>query len=218
MMSNTQPSIVVVAEKASARRRAAALLPAAIGTPSLRQSVDDLVPDHGTTVVVLVCREFGSREAALTRRVAARIARSRVVVLAATPSPQRVRKALEAGAYAFVYDAEAEQTLAPAVLAALAGQICVPEGFRRHLIKPVLTTREKQILGLVIMGMSNGEISRRLYVAESTVKSHLSAAFSKLGVRSRNEATAVILDPASGLGTGILRITDDRVTTGVRGA
>jgi hypothetical protein len=42
------------------------------------------------------------------------------------------------------------------------------------------------------------------------VKSHLSSAFTKLGARSRSEATALILDPATGLGPGILTIATDR--------
>jgi DNA-binding NarL/FixJ family response regulator len=41
------------------------------------------------------------------------------------------------------------------------------------------------------------------------VKSHLSSSFSKLGARSRSEATALILDPATGLGMGILTIVDE---------
>jgi DNA-binding NarL/FixJ family response regulator len=214
--STTQPSIIVVAETADARRRVAEHVPPEIGTLSLQPSIDELMPGHRTTVVVLVCRDFRNQEAEVTRRVVARIANSRVVVVATTPNPQRVRRALEAGASAFVNETEAEQALAPAVLAALTRQICIPEGFRRHVTKPVLTTREKQILGMVVMGLSNGEISRQLYLAESTVKSHLSGAFSKLGVRSRNEATALILDPAFGLGTGILRITEDRVIPRLR--
>lgn len=211
--ASSEPSIIVVAEEAHSRRRMAGLLPAEIGSISLRPSIDALKPEARTIIVVLICRDFGGQEASLIRRMVARIADLRTVVVAGNPGPQQVRKALEAGAFAFVNDAEAKQALLPAVRAALARQICVPDSFRHHVIRPVLTRREKQILGLVVMGLSNAEISRRLYLAESTVKSHLSAAFGKLGVRSRNEATALILDPALGFGTGILRITDDPVIT-----
>ena len=208
-----EPTVIVVAAKASARRRIAELLAPEIRRVSLRPSIDALTPGGRTILVVLVCHDFRAPEAALTRRIVARAVDLRIVVVAGTAGPQQVRKALEAGAFAFVHDAEAEQALLPAVRAARARQICVPDSFRHHVIRPVLTRREKQILGLVVMGLSNGEISGRLYLAESTVKSHLSAAFGKLGVRSRNEATALILDPALGLGTGILRITDDPVIT-----
>jgi DNA-binding NarL/FixJ family response regulator len=59
------------------------------------------------------------------------------------------------------------------------------------------------------MGCMNHEIAKTLYVSESTVKSHLSSAFTKLAVRSRTEAVDLILDPEQGLGRGILAITDD---------
>jgi DNA-binding NarL/FixJ family response regulator len=56
------------------------------------------------------------------------------------------------------------------------------------------------------MGMTNAEIAAKLFLAESTVKSHLSSAFAKLGVASRSEAAAVILDSRTGVGLGILTI------------
>jgi len=95
------------------------------------------------------------------------------------------------------------------VSAVLAGQTVVPRELRASMRKPSLSFREKQILGLVVMGFTNSEIGVQLYLAESTVKSHLSSAFNKLGVRSRSEAAALILDPQGSLGTGILAITSN---------
>ena len=69
-----------------------------------------------------------------------------------------------------------------------------------------LTTREKQILMLVVTGLTNSQIAAELFLAESTVKGHLSSAFSKLGVSSRSEAAAVILDPERGRGLGIGKV------------
>jgi DNA-binding NarL/FixJ family response regulator len=87
----------------------------------------------------------------------------------------------------------------------------VPQAYWREIEPPALSTREKQILGLVVMGYMNSQIAEQLFVAESTVKSHLSSAFGKLGVRSRNEAVDLILDSERGLGMGILSLGGDSV-------
>ena len=115
-----------------------------------------------------------------------------------------MRRALMAGARAVLPADGVEATLVPATRSVLAGLTCLPAGEARAALPPVLTTREKQIVGMVVLGLSNAEIAAKLVVAETTVKSHLQGVFAKLGVRGRNEATAAILDPDRGYGTGIL--------------
>jgi DNA-binding NarL/FixJ family response regulator len=83
----------------------------------------------------------------------------------------------------------------------------VPRSLGLHIARPALSYRERQILGLVVLGFTNGDIAGRLHLAESTVKSHLSSAFAKLGVSSRREAAAMISDADGGLGPGILAIS-----------
>ena len=122
-----------------------------------------------------------------------------------------VRRALQLGIGGVVLAADVQRALSSVVSVVSAGQVCVPDSYRTTARGQVLTTREKQILSLVVMGMTNGEISRKLYLAESTVKSHLSSAFSKLGVGSRNEAVRVILDPELGRALGILTIPAERI-------
>lgn len=63
----------------------------------------------------------------------------------------------------------------------------VPPAPRRPM-GPLLTPRENGILGLIGEGMSNKAIARRLGISAHTVKYHLEAVFSKLGVNSRAEA------------------------------
>ncbi len=97
----------------------------------------------------------------------------------------------------------------PCLSAALAGQICGPAQHSRQIEPAALSSREKQILGLVVMGYMNSQIAEQLFLAESTVKSHLSSAFAKLDVRSRHDAVEFILDAERGLGLGILALGGD---------
>jgi DNA-binding NarL/FixJ family response regulator len=134
-----------------------------------------------------------------------------VIVVCADIQRWGVRTALAAGAAGIVLYDEVDSTLGPCMQAVLTGQTCVPQAHWREIEPPALSTREKQILGLVVMGYMNSQIAEQLFVAESTVKSHLSSAFGKLGVRSRNEAVDLILDSERGLGMGILSLGGDSV-------
>jgi DNA-binding NarL/FixJ family response regulator len=130
---------------------------------------------------------------------------ARVVVLA--PDDRRsgeLRRLLRAGADAVVFDAQAEACLALTVRAVHAGQIVVPRSLRQHVVRAPLSHREKQILRLVVRGLTNRQIADELFLAESTVKTHLSSAFTKLDAHSRAEVTELILDPDEGRGLGIL--------------
>jgi DNA-binding NarL/FixJ family response regulator len=118
--------------------------------------------------------------------------------------PGEVRVALAAGIAGVVLAGALGESLLATVSAVLTGQVAVPRFEARQVEAASLSTREKQILGMVVMGCMNGDIAERLVVAESTVKSHLSSAFGKLGVRSRNEAVDLLLDSQLGLGKGIL--------------
>jgi DNA-binding NarL/FixJ family response regulator len=131
---------------------------------------------------------------------------ARVVLVCDSVEGWEVRAALAAGAAGIVSAAEVPTALGPCVRAVQAGQICVPRRNRGQIERPVLSAREKQILGLVVMGYMNGQIAERLFLAESTVKSHLSSAFGKLEVHSRHEAVDLILDPERGLALGILAL------------
>jgi len=128
--------------------------------------------------------------------------------------PLDVRALLQAGVRGIVLRAHMAETLLPTVAAVASGQVCVPTHDVIGAVGPVLSGREKQVIGLVAMGLMNVEIAERLYLAESTVKSHLSSAFAKLGVRSRHEAVELLLNPASGLGLGILSLDTEGIPAG----
>lgn len=133
-----------------------------------------------------------------------------VIVVIGEATVEAVRALLQAGADAVIPAEAVETQLGPAMSAVQAGLATAPRGMLSQAIeRPALTPREKQALGMVVLGFSNADIANKLYLAESTVKSHLSSAFAKLGVRTRSEATALILDRSNGLGTGILAIVGD---------
>jgi DNA-binding NarL/FixJ family response regulator len=178
---------------------------------------------HGTTAeeaggsdsefdsVVVVSGAVDSRSCKTVKALRSLRPSSTVVLVTRTAGRGSLAAALQAGASAVVLRATVATALGPALEAAAAGMVSIPQELATGVARPVLTAREKQILGMLVLGFTNGEIARKLHVAESTVKTHLSKVFQKLGVRSRNEAAAAILDPETGLGTGILAIPNEPV-------
>ena len=154
-------------------------------------------PGASYDVAVLAADVRQVRSASLLRRLRERCGVRHVVLVRAAADGHAVRRALEAGVDGMVGDADVAVALAPTVRAVAAGQVAVPRTIRGRLAPPALSYRERQVLALVVEGCTNGEIARRLYLAESTVKSHLATAFSKLGVRSRRDAAAMILGAES---------------------
>ena len=107
-----------------------------------------------------------------------------------------------AGVDGIIVDPGADAIVGPAVRALLAGYVMVPDRLRAGLQPPPLTRRERQMLELVVEGLTNREIAERLYLAESTVKRHLSSTFRRLGVSSRREAAAAVLASEQSFGIG----------------
>jgi DNA-binding NarL/FixJ family response regulator len=173
------------------------------------QDAEDLI-EHGGECdgrLVAVWVDDASANAALqVEQVQHGLEHALVVLICPEIQRWEVRAVLAAGAAGVVLEREMAGTLGPCLHAVRVGQICVPRQQWRQIAPPALSAREKQILGLVVMGYMNSQIAERLFLAESTVKSHLSSAFGKLGVRSRNEAVNLILDSERGFGMGILAL------------
>ncbi len=173
---------------------------------SVTEAIERGREQHGCGLLVLWVEQAGSAAAQLVELLRRELEPARVVVICPAIQRWEVRALLSAGAAGVVLEEEMAGALGPCLQAVRVGQVCVPRRQWRQIAPPALSAREKQILGLVVMGYMNSQIAERLFLAESTVKSHLSSAFGKLGVRSRNEAVNLILDPEHGLGMGILAI------------
>lgn len=131
------------------------------------------------------------------------------IVLVPDPAEPRgsLRRLLDSGADGIVLHGQIEEALVGTLIAVQGGQVVMPREMAPRT-RAALSFREKQILGLVVMGFTNAAIANQLFLAESTVKSHLSSAFTKLGVRSRHEAAALLADPEQ-MGLGVLTIARD---------
>jgi DNA-binding NarL/FixJ family response regulator len=210
------PAVAVVAvDQLASRRIAAALGGGGLPAEVISSSVEELLDQVGSNrldAVVLACDPSRPTGLAAVRKLAKVLDGSRVVVVSSAVLGAGVRSALGAGASAFVDEAQVEAALAAATRSALAGQVSLPRELHRCAVRPAFSHREKQVLALVVRGLGNRQIALRLFLSESTVKSHLASAFQKLGVRSRKEAAAVLLDPDEGLGASILSVDLDQAS------
>jgi DNA-binding NarL/FixJ family response regulator len=144
--------------------------------------------------VVVLADGFAQGSALETSRIRRRMAHARVVVVLPADGARDATHMLSAGVDGVVAADAVEETLALAVRSVCAGFVLMPAAMRHGVETPAFSHRERQILALVVAGLSNEEIAAQLYVAESTVKGHLTSAFRRLGVRSRREAVALILN------------------------
>ncbi|CAM5334116.1 response regulator transcription factor [Streptomyces xanthochromogenes] len=120
----------------------------------------------------------------------------RVIVLTTYETDRDILRAVEAGAAGYLLKDLARGELARAVRAAARGETVLAPSVAGRLVdqlrarpeRPRLSEREASVLRLVAQGCTNAEIGRRLFVAESTVKTHVVRIFGKLGVDDRTAA------------------------------
>ncbi|NUS17081.1 MAG: response regulator transcription factor [Streptomyces sp.] len=120
----------------------------------------------------------------------------RVIVLTTYETDGDILRAVEAGAAGYLLKDLARGELAAAVRAAARGETVLAPTVAARLVdhlrtrqeRPHLSERETAVLRLVAEGCTNAEIGRRLFIGESTVKTHLLRAFTKLDVTDRTAA------------------------------
>ncbi|MGV9559027.1 response regulator [Streptomyces sp. NPDC003401] len=183
-----EPDITVVGEAATAEQ-------ALVRVPALRPQVavlDVRLPDGDG---VSVCRELRSQMPELT-----------CLMLTSFDDEEALLDSIMAGASGYVLKQIQGSDLVSAVRTVAAGQSLLDPSATAKLMArlrqgqepepepdalPGLTEREREILALIGEGLTNRQIGQRLYLAEKTVKNHISRLLAKLGVERRIQAAVI---------------------------
>jgi len=143
-----------------------------------------------------------------TRRITALPDPPAVLVLTTYSTDADILAAVEAGATGYLLKDAPPEDLAAAVHATARGETVLAPPVAARLLgrvragRPSLSPREAEILQLLAEGLPNRQISKRLFISEATVKTHLVHIYDKLGVDSRTSAIA------AGLSAGIIRAAE----------
>ncbi|GEC02696.1 DNA-binding response regulator [Streptomyces spinoverrucosus] len=183
-----EPDITVVGEAATAEQ-------ALVRVPALRPQVavlDVRLPDGDG---VTVCRELRSRMPDLA-----------CLMLTSFDDEEALLDSIMAGASGYVLKQIQGSDLVSAVRTVAGGQSLLDPSATTRLmarlrggqqpepepdVLPGLTDREREILALIGEGLTNRQIGQRLYLAEKTVKNHISRMLAKLGVERRVQAAVI---------------------------
>ncbi|MFI9363351.1 response regulator [Kitasatospora sp. NPDC053057] len=185
-----QPDLMVVGEAATAAQ-------ALVRVPALRPDVAvlDVRLGDGDGDGVTVCRELRSRMPDLA-----------CLMLTSFDDEEALLDAVMAGAAGYVLKQISGTDLVAAVRTVASGRSMLDPGAATRLLNrlrsdaeparpvtagPGLTAREQEVLALIGEGLTNRQIGERLYLAEKTVKNHVSRLLAKLGVERRVQAALI---------------------------
>jgi two-component system, NarL family, response regulator LiaR len=179
----TQNDIAVVAEAGS-------------GEEAVR-----LATEHAPDVALVDLIMPGMDGVEATRRLTARSPRTNVVVLTSYHDDEHVFPAIRAGALSYILKEVGPDELADAVRKAAVGEAVLHPQVAARVVRELhgarrdepnafhdLSERELEVLKLIAEGLSNAEISNRLFISEKTTKSHVSNILSKLHLADRTQA------------------------------
>lgn len=126
---------------------------------------------------------------------------AKVIVLTTFGGDEDIYRALQAGASGYLLKDVMPDVLLDTIRKVHTGNVIIPAELMQKIAGRIggydLTTRETEILNLIVEGKANQQIADNLFIAESTVKFHINNIFGKLGVADRTQA--VVLALKSGL-------------------
>ena len=151
----------------------------------------------GPTIAVVIAEYHQAMQLAdaATRAANRRLATARILVLTTNDREAEIRRAIQAGidGYLLLGGSLGELIESVATLAKGGRYLgrSVAQRMADSLTRTSLTSRECEVLGLVVAGECNKAIARCLHIEVGTVKSHMNAILGKLNATSRTQAAAI---------------------------
>jgi two-component system NarL family response regulator len=130
-------------------------------------------------------------------RIRLEFPQARIIVLTTFDGDEDIFRALQAGARGYLLKGMTGEELNEAIRSVYAGKSRIPapvaERLAERMSAPALTSRETEVLELIVGGNSNKEIASALSISEATVKTHINSLLGKLGVTDRTQAATTAL-------------------------
>jgi DNA-binding NarL/FixJ family response regulator len=178
-MVSAQPDMVVVGQ-------------AGTGEESLQ-----LFRRHQPDITLMDLRMPGMGGVEAIRAIRKEFPTSRFIVLTTYEGDEDIHSAIEAGAQAYLLKGMSQAELLKAIRAVCHGLKVIPDIVRKALEQrppsSELSSRELEVLALIVKGHSNKEIAEALGITEGTVKWHVNIILSLLGVSDRTQAAVAAL-------------------------
>jgi two-component system, NarL family, response regulator len=176
---NTQPDMTVVGEAAN-------------GIQAL-----ELYRKHRPDVTLMDVRMPGLSGVEAIIAIRVEFANARIIALSTYGGDEDIRRALQAGAQAYLTKDVLHDELLRAIHAVHAGEKYLPAGVAAALessaLPAGLSAREVEVLSLIVKGRGNKQIAYALGIAEHTVKNHVKNILSKLSVDDRTQAATAAI-------------------------
>ncbi|WP_019203110.1 response regulator transcription factor [Tsukamurella sp. 1534] len=213
----TDVTVVVADDQAAVRDALAAMLELADGIAVVGAAADGaeaaaLVREHRPDVLLTDLRMPVCDGVGATARVLEDTPETAVVLLTTYDDEESILRGLQAGARGYLTKNAGRTEIAAAIRAAAAGQSVLDPQVQRRLVAsatgtaarpgaavpagpdPGLTPRETEVLRLIADGLTNRDIASRLFVSESTVKTHINNLFAKAHLSDRAHAVRYAFD------------------------